>query len=101
MLTQRATRTLVTIQSLLITLQYIGAAGILADFVTPRYGALFVVVIAAAQQGVNFYISKSVGETVTHVAAVVDRAQAATAKAEDATVQAKVAAQVVKEIQNG
>jgi hypothetical protein len=85
MLTQRQVRVLVTVQSVLVFLQYVAGASILGDVITPKWAALFIVVVAGAQQAVNFYVSKSVSDAVTHVTNVVDRAEAVTGQAEDVT----------------
>jgi ubiquinone biosynthesis protein UbiJ len=77
------TKHLVFMQSVLVGLQTVAAAGILGDIVGAKFGALFVVVVAAAQQGLNFYLSKYVGETVAHVENVIDTATQVTQDAKE------------------
>jgi hypothetical protein len=74
MMTQREVRFLVTIQSVLVFLQVITAASALGDVVGLKVASLMAIIVAGAQQGVNFYLSKSVGETVQHVENVVNQA---------------------------
>lgn len=90
-ISQAAVRRLVIVQSVLSGLQVLSAATVLGDVVGAKYAALFIVVVAAVQQGVNTYISKSVGEAVSHVDNVVTRAQQVTEHAND-TVTALAAA---------
>lgn len=70
----------------------LAAASVLGDVVGDKIAALFIVVVAAGQQGVNTFLSKSVGEAVTHVENVVQRAEEVTAQASE-TVTAFAATQ--------
>lgn len=88
---QSAVRKLVVTQSVLSGLQVLSAATVLGDVIGAKYAALFIVIVAAVQQGVNTYISKSVGEAVSHVDSVVTRAQQVTEHASE-TVTALAAA---------
>ena len=80
-ISQQTVRRLVVVQSALSALQMVAAASVLGDFMQDRYAALFIVVVAAAQQGVNTFISKSVGEAVSHADSVITRAEQVTADA--------------------
>lgn len=90
-ISQRTVRRLVLVQSVLSGLQVVAAASTLGDVLGVKYFAIFIVLVAAAQQGVNTYISKSVGEAVSHVDRVVTRAEQVTEHASD-TVTALAAA---------
>jgi hypothetical protein len=80
-LSQRAVNILVLTQSVLSGLQYLTAAGVLTDVIGAKLAALVIVVVAATQQGVNTYISRSVGQAVGRVDAVVQRADQVTNQA--------------------
>ena len=86
-ISQRSVKNLVLIQSVLSGLQVIAGASILGDVITPRWAALFIVLVAGLQTSVNTYISKSVGEAVMHVDSVVSRAEAVTDRASDTVTQ--------------
>lgn len=90
-ISQDAVRKLVIVQSVLSGLQVVSAATVLGDVVGAKYAALFIVLVAAIQQGVNTYISKSVAEAVTHVGSMVIRAEQVTEHASE-TVTALAAA---------
>lgn len=80
-----AVKRLVLLQSILSGLSVLGAASVLGDiFPDPKYAALFIVIVQAGQQGVNTYISKSVGEAVVNMNSAVARAEQTTEKATDA-----------------
>lgn len=80
-ISQTAVRRLVMWQSILSGLQIVAAATVMTEIVGVKWSALFIVLVAAAQQGINSYISKSVGEAVSHVDSVVNRAERVTEEA--------------------
>lgn len=90
-ISQRALKWLVFGQSALSGLQVIAAASILGEVIGPKFAALAIVVVAGAQQFVNSALSKSVGESVSQVQNVVERADAVTQRASE-TVTALAAA---------
>lgn len=93
MLTQRAVRRLILVQSILVGLQTVAAASILGEIVGPKYAALFIVLVAGAQQGVQYYVSKSVSDAVAHAETLVNRAETVTDRADavTTTIAAKLA----------
>lgn len=82
-ISRSAVKKLVFVQSVLSGLQVISAASVLGDVVGAKYAALFIVIVAAAQQGVNTFITKSVGEAVSQVSGVVSRAEQVTEHASE------------------
>ena len=80
-ISQKAVRQLVMWQSILSGLQIVAAASVMTEVIGPKWSALFIIVIAGGQQAINSYISKSVGEAVSHVDAVVNRAEHVTERA--------------------
>lgn len=78
MLSPKATRVLITVQSALTGLQSIAAAAILGDVIGAKPAALFIVLVTGAQQAVSYYSNKSVAEAVHQVETAVARADAAT-----------------------
>lgn len=75
------------------------AASVLGDVIGGKYAALFIVLVAGAQQGVNTYISKSAAETVDHVTTALSKVETAVADAKDATATAYTAAGHVEGVQ--
>lgn len=80
-ISQMTVRRLVMWQSILSGLQIVAAASVMTEVFGTKWSAMFIVVVAAAQQGINSYISKSVGEAVSHVDSVVNRAERVTEEA--------------------
>lgn len=78
MVSPAAVRRLHVAQSVLSGLQTLTAASVLSDIVGPKYAALLIVVVAAAQQSVSSYMSKAVGEAATKMETTVSDAQAVT-----------------------
>lgn len=78
-------------QSVLSALNVLSAASVLGDVIGAKYAALFIVIVAAIQQGVNTYMSKTVATAVSHVDHVVTRAEQVTEQASE-TVTALAAA---------
>lgn len=76
MLSPKAARYLVTMQSALVGLQTIAAASILGDIIGAKPAALFMVLVAGAQQSVNYYTNRSVVDAVARTEDVVSTAHA-------------------------
>lgn len=88
------TKTLQTLhlgQSILSGLQVLAAAAILGDVMGAKGAALFIVVVQAIQQGVNYYTNKAVVATMSRADTVVTRAEQVTEQASE-TVTALAAA---------
>lgn len=99
-LSQEAVAKLVILQSALTGLQVIAAASVLGDVLGDKYAALFIVVIAGAQQAVNTFISKTAAETAVHVEAALSRVDDAVTHAETATANAESATAQVEATQS-
>jgi len=80
-ISQKTVRRLIMWQSMLSGLQMVAAASVMSEVVGVKWSAMFIVIVAAGQQGINSYISKSVGEAVSHVDLVVNRAERITKEA--------------------
>jgi hypothetical protein len=90
-ITTRTLQTLHLLQSVLSGLQVLAAAAILGDVMGAKGAALFIVMVQAIQQGVNYYTNKAVVATMSRADTVVTRAEQVTEHASE-TVTALAAA---------
>lgn len=90
-ITTRTLQSLHLMQSVLSGLQVLAAAAILGDVMGAKGAALFIVVVQAIQQGVNYYTNKAVVATMSRADTVVTRAEQVTEQASE-TVTALAAA---------